>query len=533
MEIFVKIYSRTGIKAAKTLAILLCSVISGCDIWNKPLTQPIIDQLNATHTIELKRHPSYFFKGDTELADGGWKNESNLEVIGTKGNLETWIIPLDMLTIDDINSKTTKEPQTIKVSYHDAYNGELSEEFRIIIFEAGAKLYKIEPDADHWLVPFPSLAEEGGKIEVFARQPDSHFLNPYSLGYILEDEGTMHINDITDRSADGGFVFSMPARDIELKADFHEIGPYGAFNVKTNERCFTLEEAVSGAVNGETIIILKPEIDIGGGSITIDNKNITLQSLDGAAKTIKRGNNNPNSLFTVKKGGNLTLDSGYSGGLIIDGNNTSAIKPLIAVEGGGTLIMGAGSNGAGTLVTLKNNHTTSEGGGVHIDNGVFTMYGGTISGNKATSAESHGGGVYAKNGAVVNIHGGLISGNYASYGGGIQCGKNESYNAASKAVVNINGYVTVIDNTGTKGAGLNIDNGELTMLAGIVTDNTATAWGGGVHINYGGTFTLKGGRVKDNKHGTQSFGKDVYVENGSGTFHKSGGVADDVYSPLP
>jgi hypothetical protein len=524
----VKIYSTAGIRAAKAVAILFFSVVTGCDIWNKPLTQPIIDQLSATYMIEVKRHPSYFLQGepDPRLVSNEWKkDESYLEVIGTKGSLENWTIPLDKLTISDFDSeKPAREPQTIKVSYYDDYNGELSAEFQIVILETGAKLYKVYPDENNCIVPFPSLAEAGVGIEVFMYQPDGCFFKPNSLKYFPIEGGGEGI--VIDRSANGNFAFKMPAYNIKLEAEFREIGSNEAFNINKNRLYTTLDSAVSDSGNGDAIIILKDGILISNG-ITIDGKSITLQPMDGAAKTVERATGYTSSIFTVKNGGNLTLDSAYSYGLVIDGNGIIAGKPLIEVDGG-TLTMGADGNGVGTLVTLKDNRNTGNGGGVYVKNGVFTMNGGTISGNRS---EDHGGGVYAGSGALVDIYGGLISGNEASYGGGIQSGEYSS-GMFIKAIVNINGNLTVRNNTGSMGAGLNIDMADLTMLAGTVTNNTAVSWGGGVHINNGGTFSLKGGLIKDNTNNnttTGSSGSDVYVETGNAAFIESGGSAGNVH----
>jgi hypothetical protein len=517
-----KIYYDAGIRAVKSLTLLLFFALTGCDIWNSPLAQPIIDKLNATYAIEIKRYPAYFLQDepDPNLAANEWKNEQYLEVIGTKGDLEEWSIPIDTLTIADFDSKKPAgEPQSIKVSYHDTYNGELSAEFQIVIFESGAKLYRVYPDKDNWLVPSPSIAEAGSTIEVFTYQPDSYFVNPYSLKYLPNEAAGEGIN--IKRSENGSFVFKMPAYDVKLDAGFYPIGSAEAFNINKNSSYPTLDQAVSDSANGEIIIILKDGIVISSG-ITIDGKSITLQPKDGAPKTIKRDTANTQSLFTVKNGGNLTLDNAYSTGLTIDGNGTNAYSPLVEVDGG-TLTMD------GQLVTLKNNHNhTGNGGGVYVKNGLFAMNGGTISGNKTFNNQGHGGGVYAGSGAVVNVYGGFIDGNEAAYGGGIQIGEYSS-GIVVKAFANINGDVTIRNNAGTKGAGLNIDIGELTMLDGIITGNAASDYGGGVHINNGGTFSLKGGLIKDNTNGGPANGRDVYVETGNGTFIQSGGTAEDVH----
>jgi hypothetical protein len=76
---------------------------------------------------------------------------------------------------------------------------------------------------------------------------------------------------------------------------------------------------------------------------------------------------------------------------------------------GGTISSNTASSTAG-LITVS-----ASGGGVFVDNGTFTMNGGTISGNATTSttSNSHGGGVFVNNNGTFNKTGGTITG-YAS-----------------------------------------------------------------------------------------------------------------------
>lgn len=60
------------------------------------------------------------------------------------------------------------------------------------------------------------------------------------------------------------------------------------------------------------------------------------------------------------------------------------------------------------------NIANSDGGGVSINGGEFTMTGGTISGNAA----HYGGGVYVVK-STFTMSGGTISGNTATWGGGV------------------------------------------------------------------------------------------------------------------
>ena len=97
----------------------------------------------------------------------------------------------------------------------------------------------------------------------------------------------------------------------------------------------------------------------------------------------------------------------------------------------------------------------SDGGGVYVNGGAFTMENGTISGN---SAYDCGGGVYVDSGTFT-MTGGTISGNTAkTFGGGV--------------------CVTV--------------GGTFTMTAGNISDNTVTYFGSCVYEN-SGTVSISGG----------------------------------------
>lgn len=79
---------------------------------------------------------------------------------------------------------------------------------------------------------------------------------------------------------------------------------------------------------------------------------------------------------------------------------------------------GVFNNGSFTLYNgvISNNTTTDNGGGVENNSGSFVMWGGTISGNKATGAYRRGGGVRVSNGTFA-LRGGAIINNEAGNGG--------------------------------------------------------------------------------------------------------------------
>jgi len=175
----------------------------------------------------------------------------------------------------------------------------------------------------------------------------------------------------------------------------------------------------------------------------------------------------------------------------VDADGNPLTKPAVVVAGslvrvnsGGTFIMESGA-------VLRNNINSGNGGGVFVNtNGTFTMNGGAISGN---TASGHGGGMYATgSGAVFNMNNGMISGNTANGNGGGAV-------ATVSAVSSMNGG-EISGNKGAIGGGVRVSTrGVFTLANGRISGNTASGDGGGVSVtNTGSTFNLNGGEISGN-----------------------------------
>ena len=129
------------------------------------------------------------------------------------------------------------------------------------------------------------------------------------------------------------------------------------------------------------------------------------------------------------------------------------------------------------------------GRGVSVYGGMFTMYGGSITGNTTTS---FGGGMYVRN-ATFNMYGGSITGNTSSPAGGVYVGENGTFN----------------------------------MKGGEITGNTSSSYGGGVYVYKNAEFTMTGGEIIDNAAGgsntSNSHGGGVFVQNDAIKFTMTGG----------
>jgi hypothetical protein len=138
------------------------------------------------------------------------------------------------------------------------------------------------------------------------------------------------------------------------------------------------------------------------------------------------------------------------------------------------------------------------GGGVYLsgNNGTFTMSGGTISGNSATSNNynGRGGGVYASGTFTMNggeISGNSVSGGTSNQGGGVYV-YSGYFRIVTGTVYGSDANPTTLQNTATSGAALYRSNG---------TAQYGTFSG----TNWVGTNLISSGNVFDNT---------INVENG-------------------
>ena len=175
-------------------------------------------------------------------------------------------------------------------------------------------------------------------------------------------------------------------------------------------------------------------------------------------------------------------------------------------DGGG--VYKSGSNSSFNMYggSITGNTANSYGGGVYVDGGGFTMSGGTIGGTKTgetNTATYGGGGVYAK--ANFEMTGGSITGNETNRGGGVYVtGKGSFTMSASADGQNI---PSITGNNATEnGGGVCVDCGKFTMSASAdgqnipsITGNNATENGGGVYvIGSSSTFEMTGGSITGN-----------------------------------
>lgn len=193
--------------------------------------------------------------------------------------------------------------------------------------------------------------------------------------------------------------------------------------------------------------------------------------------------------YTIKIENNVTL--------CLNGHKITAADGMDAIYMTGGSFTLTDCKGVGTIT-----HASSKTGrGVYVSSGTFNMYGGSITGNRATG---DGGGVYKSgSNSSFNMYGGSITGNTAnSYGGGVYVdGGGFTMSGGT-----IGGTKTGETNTATYGGGVYTVN-EFKMTGGSITGNNAyksdyiSTFGGGVCVG-SGIFTVSGEvTVTDNTKG--------------------------------
>ena len=201
-----------------------------------------------------------------------------------------------------------------------------------------------------------------------------------------------------------------------------------------------------------------------------------------------------NSVVTVNSKATLTL---------YDCDENSSIG---AITGGVGFVVfeKVEQNGSDSMYDKPTDFYYYYGGGVYVNKGTFTMYGGSITGNgldfENTSSRDpyvqilpYGAGVYVADGTFT-MHGGSISNN-ASYGG---LGGGVYFNGGK---FEMTGGV-ISDNEANNGGGVYVNGGAFEMSGGVITGNlvigTYSAGGGGVCV-HDGSFEMSGGEICDNR----------------------------------
>jgi hypothetical protein len=265
-------------------------------------------------------------------------------------------------------------------------------------------------------------------------------------------------------------------------------------------------------------------IDCPGKTITLKNITITggrAGSGGGGGIRLDGG------VLVLAEGADISYNEAANGGGVYIG--TSTLTELILE--GGTIhnnSTGSGGTGGGVYInnglftmksgTIQENAAPAAGGGVFVDDTIgFIMQDGTISENRANSSSGKGGGICVGPGGNFLMEGGTIKGNVSGNdGGGVYIYGSSTANTGSALIRN--GYIGVPGggNKAKFGAGLYTgQHGNLILgnsggndpwpyVQYNTADNTGTGGGAVVYDSsgYDATMTFYHGTIRNNSGGT-------------------------------
>lgn len=292
-------------------------------------------------------------------------------------------------------------------------------------------------------------------------------------GTITFNSGTISSNTFSGSGGEGAGIF----------------GWGGTINIKGG----TISDNKNAVRGGGVFMGNSGRIVMSNGTIT-KNSNAGIAIASSASMTITGGTISSNT-------------SGFGGGIIVDEAtldfSNALVKDNTASSGGGGL--NCNSNSTCTLKsgTFENN-SASSGGAIHISSAVVNLQGVTLKNNRATGGDGGAAVVWS---GTLHMSSGTISGNVASSsGGGI------SYLDSSKGTISGGTISSNTSSGGAGGGGIIVADGSNVMITNInITGNTAT-WGGGIALagNAGvPTLTFKGGTVQNNTATGNAGGIDI------------------------
>ena len=161
---------------------------------------------------------------------------------------------------------------------------------------------------------------------------------------------------------------------------------------------------------------------------------------------------------------------------------------------------------AGTIT----GNTADNGGAVYVaDTSTFDMYGGSITGNSCAGVY-----VFGKD-AKFNLYDGTISDNSGAYGGGVHV-EGGIFTMSGGSITGNKAYVKS-NNVGGYGGGVSLYYGSATVTGGTITGNHAEVNGGGVYVGDSSTFTVSGApNITGNAKRADNADSNVYLERLTG-----------------
>lgn len=277
--------------------------------------------------------------------------------------------------------------------------------------------------------------------------------------------------------------------------------------------------------SGDTIVIADGANIVFTSSLTI-NKNLTFKASDSGTVTFTSKSQRH---FIIPSGSNaeltfenVILDGGGTGGGIEVKTGASFtlkdanIQKCTAENGGAVYALDSSRVTIADSTISGNTATKGKGGGVCGKSSQITISGSTIYGNKAEgTTTAYGGGLYAENDSVVKIQNdsAVFENTSRNYGGGLSI-----YNGGSLTVEgsNINNNKANGDPNGG-GGGIFVDDSVAVVRDGsMISENASAYCGGGVYVyasvSGSSSLTVQGSTISENNGGSLGGGIMAYRE---------------------
>ncbi|MFZ1401214.1 MAG: Calx-beta domain-containing protein [Candidatus Promineifilaceae bacterium] len=352
------------------------------------------------------------------------------------------------------------------------------------------------------------------------------------------NDGTCSLRDAV-ALADSGDIINLPAGTYLLSAGLGELvvgssitlagqGAAASNTIIDGGSAIRLFQISSGTVTLSNLTLQNGQPASGDGGailasgfadITLDNVIVRNSATTGNGGGIFADNG---SLHVVN-GSQIVSNTAVStasttgGGIFLNKGDMTLVDSLVADNqaslGGGIRLNQASSSLAITNSQLLRNQGLTDGvftgGAIHTGSGEAIMHSGLISGNLAY----RGAGVLVENGRFT-LNGGTITDNESTYGGG-------AYIVQATALLTINGG-SLSGNRSTAnafgGGGMYIFQGSVVQNGGEISSNTANYLGGAMEVRFG-SFTMNGGSIANNS--ANNLGGAIY--NAEGRLTLNGG----------
>lgn len=284
------------------------------------------------------------------------------------------------------------------------------------------------------------------------------------------------------RDASGSAIFEL-VNDIECNQEIRfEQTDDNPINITLNLnghkiKCLNTDKPLFDVANGATLTIKDEIKDSAPVTETVND----VQQLTDQEQKLNPDNYGKKAVLNYVDGipSNLTYYVTKS-----TPSGTGTIETLVShnvdIKGA---IVACGGNANLKLINLYNNNGKG---------GTFNLVSGVITQKQDGSVSSL---VYAENGSTVNMSGGYVCGaSSLRAGGGIEICNNSS--------LNISGGV-IAGNSAYSGGGVHANASTVTITNGVISGNStldSAGFGGGIMAEYGGSVTVSGGYITNNRY---------------------------------